>query len=82
MGILCNQYLKSKIKAAVSKPALASYAVEGTVAGTGGAATNVINQKIQQEVGLRDEEDGIDLTICLLYVNAILVTDLSARNLS
>ena len=57
-----RKYLKSKIKAAVSKPALASYAVEGTVAGTGGAATNVINQKIQQEVGLRDEEDGIDLT--------------------
>ena len=57
-----RKYLKSKIKAAVSKPALASYAVEGTVAGTGGAATNVINQKIRQEVGLRDKEDGIDLT--------------------
>ena len=57
-----RKYLKAKIKAAVSKPALASYVVEGTVAGAGGAATNVINQKIQQEVGLRDKEDGIDLT--------------------
>ena len=57
-----RKYLKAKIKAAVSKPALASYAVEGTVAGAGGAATNVINQKIQQEVGLRDKEKGIDLT--------------------
>ena len=57
-----RKYLKAKIKAAVSKPALASYAVEGTVAGAGGAATNVINQKIKQEVGLRDKEKGIDLT--------------------
>jgi hypothetical protein len=57
-----RKYLNAKIKAAISKPALASYAVEGTVAGTGGVATNVINQKIQQEVGLRDKKDGVNLT--------------------
>ena len=57
-----KKYINAKIKAAVSKPALASYAVEGTVAGTGGAATNVINQKIQQEVGLRDKDDGLDIS--------------------
>jgi hypothetical protein len=52
-----KQLLNAKARAAISKPVLKSLAVEGTVAGAGGAAQAKVKQDIEQEVGLRKEGD-------------------------
>ena len=52
-----KQLLNAKARAAISKPVLKSLAVEGTVAGVGGAAQAKVKQDIEQEVGLRKEGD-------------------------
>ena len=56
-----KKYMKAKLNAVVSKPVMKSLAVEGTIAGTGGAYQNYKKQGVEQDVGLRKEIDPADI---------------------
>jgi hypothetical protein len=47
--------IKAKLRAAIGKQALKSYAVEGTISGAGGVAQQAIKQKVEKDIGIRDD---------------------------
>ena len=53
----------AKMRAAVSAPVLKALAVEGSIAGTGGAAQANVRQGVEQEIGMRTEKDISEMVL-------------------
>ena len=49
--------MKAKLKASVSKPVLKAMALEGTIAGAGGATQGVLSQETDMDIGRREKGD-------------------------
>ena len=58
-----KKYMKAKLNAVASKPVMKSLAVEGSVAGAGGAFQNYKRQEVEQDIGLRKELDASDMVL-------------------
>ena len=58
-----KKYMKAKLNAVASKPVMKSLAVEGSVAGAGGAFQNYKRQEVEQDIGLRKEFDASDMVL-------------------
>jgi len=52
-----RESMKAKLKASVSKPVLKAMALEGTIAGSGGATQGVLSQQTDMDIGRREEDD-------------------------
>ena len=57
--------MKAKLKASISKPVLKALALEGTIAGTGGAVQAKLSQDTDMDIGRRKEGDYDYSTIVL-----------------
>ena len=55
-----RQVMLAKLKASVSKPVLKALALEGTIAGTGGATQSILSQDVDMEIGRKDPNKGYD----------------------
>jgi hypothetical protein len=53
--------ISSRLKAALSKPVLATLGTEALIAGAGGAGQEKYRQDIEMETGIRDKSKGYDL---------------------
>lgn len=70
-----KQYLKAKLAAAASKPALAAMGADLAINATGGAAQNLTKQSAEKDLGMRSEidpEDALLQGIAEGTINAIL----------
>jgi hypothetical protein len=52
-----REAMKAKLKASVSKPVLKAMALEGTIAGAGGATQGVLSQETDMDIGRREKGD-------------------------
>ncbi len=52
-----REAMKAKLKASISKPVLKAMALEGTIAGAGGATQGVLSQETDMDIGRREKGD-------------------------